>query len=130
MATGIVTAMNAVSIDVEFAPPTRCKGCDGACLWYRVPARQTATFQAPLGVQVGSTVTVTLPERYLLLGTLLVYGVPLAALLAGAVLGMAALGSDLGATVGAAVRASPWRLFPPLPLEWAPPWAPSWAPQE
>ena len=48
-------------------------------------------------------VTVTLPDRYLLLGTLLVYGVPLAALLTGAVLGMTAIGSDLGAAAGAAL---------------------------
>ena len=95
--------MSAGSIDVEFAPPARCKGCDGACLWYRVPDRQRATFQAPANVGVGTTVTVTLPDRYLLLGTLLVYGVPLAALLAGAVLGMTAFGTDLGAAAGAAL---------------------------
>jgi positive regulator of sigma E activity len=68
-----------------------------------VPDRQHATLATRLDLGVGATVTVTLPDRYLLLGTLLVYGVPLAALLAGAVLGVTAFGSDLGAAGGAAL---------------------------
>jgi positive regulator of sigma E activity len=46
-------------------------------------------------------VTVTLPDRYLLLGAGLVYGVPLAALLIGAGVGAALFGSDLAAAAGA-----------------------------
>lgn len=45
--------------------------------------------------------TVTLPDRYLLLGAGLVYGVPLAALLIGAGVGAALFGSDWAAAVGA-----------------------------
>ena len=40
--------------------------------------------KAAATLPVGATVTVTLPEQYLLLGAALVYGVPLAALLFGA----------------------------------------------
>lgn len=95
--------MRAGRIDVEFAAPPRCKGCDGACLWYRVADRQLVTFATPLDLGVGVTVTVTLPDRYLLLGALFVYGVPLLALLAGAVLGASVSDSDLGAAAGAAL---------------------------
>ena len=52
---------------------------------------------------VGVAVDVTLPERYLLLGAALVYGLPLVALLAGALVGAAWWGSDLGAAAGAAL---------------------------
>jgi positive regulator of sigma E activity len=53
-------------------------------------------------VRVGERVVVALPDRYLLLASLLVHGLPLAGLLAGALCGVAALGSDLGAAAGAA----------------------------
>jgi len=52
---------------------------------------------------VGAAVDITLPERYLLLGATLVYGLPLVALLAGAVIGAAWWRSDLGAAAGAAL---------------------------
>jgi len=52
---------------------------------------------------VGAAVTVTLPEGYVLSGALLLYGLPLAALLAGAAAGAAIVGSDLAAAAGAAV---------------------------
>lgn len=53
-------------------------------------------------VGVGERVVVALPDRYLLLASLLVHGFPLAGLLAGALCGLAALGTDLGAAAGAA----------------------------
>jgi positive regulator of sigma E activity len=52
---------------------------------------------------VGAAVDIMLPERYLLLGATLVYGLPLVALLAGAVVGAAWWRSDLGAAAGAAL---------------------------
>ena len=52
---------------------------------------------------MGAAVDITLPERYLLLGATLVYGLPLVALLAGAVIGAAWWRSDLGAAAGAAL---------------------------
>lgn len=45
--------------------------------------------------------TLTLPDRLLLLGALLVYGVPLAALLAGAAAAAVLFQSDLAAAAGA-----------------------------
>jgi positive regulator of sigma E activity len=102
-ATGIVLASEPGRIDVELAPPPRCEGCNGACLWYRVPRSERLILSADSVFPVGSTVTVTLPDRYLLLGASLVYGVPLAALLAGGVLGSVLSGSDLGAAAGGAL---------------------------
>jgi positive regulator of sigma E activity len=88
-------------IDVELEPPPRCEGCNGACLWYRVPRQERLTLVADAAFPVGAAVTVTLPDRYLLLGASLVYGVPLLALLVGGALGSVLLGSDLGAAGGA-----------------------------
>ena len=62
-----------------------------------MPINERLTFAADSAIPVGSTVTVTLPDRYLLLGASLVYGVPLVALLAGAALGSVLLRSDIGA---------------------------------
>jgi positive regulator of sigma E activity len=59
--------------------------------------------KAAATLPVGATVTVTLPERYLLLGAALVYGVPLAALLFGASVAALLFDSDLAAAAGAGV---------------------------
>jgi sigma-E factor negative regulatory protein RseC len=64
------------------------------------------TFATGARLAVGDRVVVALPDRYLLLVSLLVYGLPLAGLLSGALLGLAALGSDLGAAAGAAAGAT------------------------
>jgi sigma-E factor negative regulatory protein RseC len=64
------------------------------------------TFATARPLAAGERVVVTLPDRYLLLVSLLVYGLPLAGLLGGAVAGLAALGSDLGAAAGAAAGAA------------------------
>lgn len=72
------------------------------CLWRRLPRTERITFASRLRVVVGERVVVTLPDRYLLLVSLLVHGLPLAGLLGGALIGIAALGSDLAAAAGAA----------------------------
>jgi positive regulator of sigma E activity len=72
-------------------------------LWYQVPAATRLELGTAAPFAIGAAVTVTLPERYLLLGALLVYGVPLAALLGGAVAGAALFGSDLAAALGSAL---------------------------
>jgi sigma-E factor negative regulatory protein RseC len=64
------------------------------------------TLSAERRLAVGDRVVVTLPDRYLLLVSLLVYGLPLAGLLGGALVGLAAVGSDLGAAAGAAAGAT------------------------
>ena len=71
------------------------------CLWRRLPEAHRARFDTPASVAVGDRVVVALPDRYLMLGSLLVYGWPLAALLGGAAVGAAASGTDLGSAAGA-----------------------------
>jgi sigma-E factor negative regulatory protein RseC len=64
---------------------------------------------------VGDAVVVRLPERVLLAGSLLLYGLPLAALISGAAAGAAAAGTDLGAAVGAVAAAvAAWLATPRL----------------
>jgi positive regulator of sigma E activity len=102
-ATGIVRTSERDHLAVEFAAPPRCKGCGGACLWYRVPPSERLALAPHIAIPVGATVTVTLPDRYLLLGAALVYGLPLAALLFGAAVAAAVFDSDLAAAAGAGV---------------------------
>jgi sigma-E factor negative regulatory protein RseC len=90
-------------VEVELAAP-RCEGCAGLCAW-RMSRAQRMTFSTERRLAVGDRVVVALADRYLLLVSLLVYGLPLAGLLVGALLGLAALGSDLGAAAGAAAGA-------------------------
>ena len=67
-----------------------------------MPRSEQLTLAASGRIPVGAVVTVTLPDRYLLIGAALVYGLPLGALLAGAAFAAAAFGSDLAAAAGAA----------------------------
>jgi sigma-E factor negative regulatory protein RseC len=90
-------------VEVEFGPPARCGGCEGACLWRRVASAQRLTFETPLSLSVGESVVVALPDRYLLVGTMFVHGLPLMALLIGALVGVAIDGSDVSAALGAVV---------------------------
>jgi positive regulator of sigma E activity len=101
-------------VAVEFAAPPRCKGCGGACLWYRVPPSERLTLTTSLAIPVGATVAVTLPDRYLLLGASLVYGVPLAALLVGAATAAALFATDLAVAAGAALALAAAMLVSPL----------------
>jgi len=70
-----------------------------------MPRAQRMTFATQRPLIVGDRVVVAVPDRYLLLAALLVYGLPLAGLLGGALAGLAALGSDLGAAIGAVLGA-------------------------
>lgn len=99
---GVVRQSGRGRVIVELAPPARCEGCAGACLWYRVPRNEQLTLRAAGTMPVGSTVAVVLPERYLLAGAIVVYAVPLGALLAGAATAAALFGSDGAAAVGGA----------------------------
>ena len=101
-AIGIVRECEGDRVAVEVEAPPRCKGCDGACLWYRLPLEQRLTVAAVAEFPVGTRVAVTLPQRYLLLGAAVVYGVPLVALLAGGAVAAAVFESDWAAAAGAA----------------------------
>lgn len=85
------------------------------CAWRLGDAVHREVFASPHRFAVGDAVVVRLPERYLLLGSLLLYGVPLAALICGAAAGAAVAGSDLGAALGAvAATAAAWLATPRL----------------
>ena len=101
-AIGVVRQSDRDGVIVELAPPARCEGCSGACLWYRVPASERFTLRASGTLPVGASVAVTLPERYVLLGAVLVYGLPLGALLAGGAAAAAIFATDFSAAAGAA----------------------------
>jgi positive regulator of sigma E activity len=66
-----------------------------------MPRSERLMLTADTAIPVGAPVSVTLPDRYLLLGAGLVYGLPLLALLGGALIGAAWLDSDLAAAAGA-----------------------------
>lgn len=102
-AFGVVRAREGDRIAVEVEAPPRCKGCDGACLWYRLPRPQQLTLVAGAECDVGTRVAVTLPPRYLLLGAAILYGVPLGALLAGGAIAAEVFESDWAAAAGAAL---------------------------
>jgi sigma-E factor negative regulatory protein RseC len=70
-----------------------------------VPALERLTLAASGTIPAGTTVTVTLPDRYLLLGAAIVYGLPLGGLLGGASIAGAFFGSDLAAAAGAGLGA-------------------------
>jgi len=89
-------------VTVELAPPPRCEGCTGACLWYRVPPSEQLTLAATGSIPVGTAVVVTLPERYLLAGATVIYVLPLGALLAGSAAAAAIFASDWAAAAGGA----------------------------
>jgi positive regulator of sigma E activity len=95
----VVAARGEGRVDLEFTPRL-CAGCAGTCLWKRLRSTRielsTGESLAP-----GSEVTVALPESRLLLASLLLHGMPLAAILTGAALGAASTGSDGGTFAGA-----------------------------
>lgn len=85
------------------------------CAWRLGNTVHREVFASPHRFAVGDAVVLRLPDRYLLLGSLLLYGVPLAALLFGAAAGAAAAGSDLGAALGAVVATTAvWLVTPRL----------------
>lgn len=89
------------SVDLEFAPSAACAGCAGACLWKRLQAARLERLRPPFALTPGTAVTVELPVQRLLGASMLVHGLPLAAILAGAAAGSAIAGSDLGTLAGA-----------------------------
>jgi sigma-E factor negative regulatory protein RseC len=99
---GVVVGVGADGrVEVEFRTPVACRGCAGTCMWRGLPDAARATFASALPLRQGDAITLTLPERFLLAAAALVYGVPLLALLGGALAGSAATGTDLGAVAGA-----------------------------
>lgn len=99
---GVVRESSGNRLTVELTRPRPCEGCSGACLWYRVSPQRELTLAANGAIPVGAAVSVSMPERYVLAGAGVLYGVPLAALLLGAAVATLAFGSDLAAAAGGA----------------------------
>jgi positive regulator of sigma E activity len=96
----VVAARADGRIDLEFqAKP--CSGCAGTCLWRRLQATRIELMRAGKALAPGTEVTVALPESRVLLASLLLHGMPLAAILAGAAAGAALTASDTGTLLGA-----------------------------
>jgi positive regulator of sigma E activity len=89
-------------VEVELDPGSRCEGCAGACMWRRADTVGKARIPAGAGLPAGTPVLLSLPQRYVLLGSLVLHGLPWAALLVGAVGGVWLFGGDFGAAIGAA----------------------------
>lgn len=88
-------------VELELDPGSRCAGCAGLCAWARPGGVHRARFRAAASLAPGASVRVTLPAEHVLSSALLLHGVPLAALLAGACIGTLAVPSDLGTLAGA-----------------------------
>lgn len=102
-ASGVVTRAAGSRIDIELAPAVGCRGCRGVCMWRLRQRTETLSLEWPGDFAPGDRVVVALPERYVLHGSLLLYGVPLAALLGGAAAGAWWGGTDAAALAGALV---------------------------
>ena len=105
IADAVVVAAHADgTVDLEFPPMKACGACAGTCLWKRLASSRLQGLRAPAGLVPGTPVSVALPDRGLVTGALATYGLPLAAILAGAAVGAALFGTDL-ATLGGALLA-------------------------
>lgn len=100
-ASGTVVRAAAAEIDIELMPAAGCRGCRGLCMWRLERRAEKLVIPAAGDFCAGDRVLVALPDRYVLRGALLLHGLPLAALLAGAAAGSALGGSDATAVAGA-----------------------------
>jgi positive regulator of sigma E activity len=75
-------------VDLEFTSASRCAACAGTCLWKRLQAARL------------DRLPVALAGRRVLLASVLLHGVPLAAILAGAAIGSLMTGTDAGTLIG------------------------------
>ena len=88
-------------LDLAILPPPRCSGCQGTCMWGWKPP-STLRIRDTGRHRPGDFVSVSLQDRHVLHGTLLVHGLPWAGLLLGTVAGVLSVGGDPGALLGAA----------------------------
>lgn len=89
------------SFELELDERAGCAGCRGVCMWRLLPAAPRQRFAGGPSLAPGASVLVRLPQRYVLFTSLVLYGVPLAGVLGGALLGFAVSGTDLGCLLGA-----------------------------
>lgn len=108
-----VRAAGPDGFDVEADTSSRCAGCAGTCLWSWRREAWAARVRSDLPLGVGDRVRVSLPADQLLASTLLLHGLPLAALLAGGTAGAIATQSDVGCLVGAVAAVAAVLCFAP-----------------
>ena len=89
-------------IELAVLPAPRCSGCEEVCLWGWAPpsslrVRDSGHYRA------GDLVSLSLRSRHVLHGAVLLHGLPWMGLLAGAAVGAAGVGGDLGSLSGAAI---------------------------
>jgi positive regulator of sigma E activity len=87
-------------VDLEFSSASRCAACAGTCLWKRLQAARLDRLPVAMEMKPGTEVTVALAGRRVLLASVLLHGVPLAAILAGAAIGSLMTGTDTGTLIG------------------------------
>lgn len=90
------------SVALDLLPGPRCRGCEATCLWDRAPPA-SLRLRGSGSHRPGDLVSVRLRNRHVLRGALLVHGLPWAGLLVGTAAGVAGLGGDPGASLGAIV---------------------------
>ena len=87
------------TVQLDILEPPRCSGCEGTCIWRWAPI-SSLRVQSSLALQPDELVTISIDRRHLLLGSLVLHGLPWAGLLAGVVAGVSSIGGDLGALLG------------------------------
>jgi hypothetical protein len=65
----VVAARANGCIDLEFQPAAGCAGCAGTCLWKRLQSTRIERLHAPGVFRTGTRVSVSLPERRVLLAS-------------------------------------------------------------
>lgn len=93
-------------VDLEFSSARQCAACAGTCLWKRLRAARLNRLPVARRLEPGTHVSVTLPGRSVLRASILLHGLPLIAILAGAAIGTWLTGTDTGTLIGALVAIS------------------------
>jgi len=89
-------------VELEFDPAARCAGCSGLCAWMRSDAAGARIrLPAAVAVEPGTRVRVSLPTDRVLSSALVLFGLPLASLLAGGAGGALVVGTDAATLAGA-----------------------------
>ncbi len=86
---------------LQVSPRSACVGCSGLCLWQRRGELRICCESAAAQVVEGSRVAVRIPSELIVQSSLMLYGLPLALLLLGALAGSLVLESDAGSLIGA-----------------------------
>jgi positive regulator of sigma E activity len=90
-------------VDLEFSSARQCAACAGTCLWKRLQAARLNRLPVSGALEPGTSVTVALPGGRVLLASILLHGLPLLAILAGAAIGAWSTGTDTGTLLGALI---------------------------